>query len=717
MPRELHAKPAISLPHGVHIVCTGCDADDQFAATDLRETLSQRGVDTNDPQGLTIALRRSAQGFTDPMKAEGYTIASTPTGVVLTGATAEGVFYAAQTAKQMIEPAGSNNFTLNAADIRDWPAMKYRGLDDDMSRGPVATLEYQKKIVRTIAAYKCNLYSPYFENTQQYASNPLIAPPGGSVSAEDVRELVAYAKQYHITIVPEQEAFGHLRHALVNEQYAPLAETPHGAVLAPGQPGSLPLIKQMFTELTELYPSPFLHVGADETDDLGLGQTKAAVDKEGLGKVYLDFMQQIDDTLRPLHRKLLFWGDIAQHEPALLKAMPEQFKRDTIAVGWVYNPNPRGFIPYMKPYTDAGFETWVAPGINNWSRVYPNYNMGLLNIQQFTRDGQTMGSTGQLNTIWDDDGEALASNNWYGILFGAAAAWQKGESSIPQFQQTYAQVFHGDRTGKLNEAQMELMAAHDLLKNSAFKGDGSDLLFWADPFAPDQQKNFAQLRPVLHDLRMHAERAITLIAEARAAAPCVPSTESLGRVSLRKTQCDAGSQYLAPQSQMHDGIITPQAVHYDAANAFPSNPTTLRETDAIDALELGARRFDFIGLKFQLADEMSLAYANALSTAATGDRRAKPSVAHWLGEINGVNGRIQDIKDGYSLLRDLYAQSWLRTNRAYSLRPVLEHYDYTIGIWLARMDKARSAQRQWGDSHTLPSAAEVGIPLPVTSSR
>lgn len=717
MPRELHAKPAIPLAHGVRVVCTGCNTEDNFAAADLRETLSQRGIAGNDPQGLTVTLQRGSQGFADAMKPEGYTIASGPSGVVVTGATAEGLFYGAQTAKQMIEGTSTSGFTLNAADIRDWPAMKYRGLDDDMSRGPVATLEYQKKIIRTIAAYKCNIYSPYFENTQQYASNPLIAPPGGSVSAADVQELVAYAKQYHVTIIPEQEAFGHLRHALVNEQYAQLAETPHGAVLAPGQPGSLPLIKQMFTELAALYPGPFLHVGADETDDLGLGQTKAAVDQQGLGKVYLDFMQQIDDTLRPLNRKLLFWGDIAQHEPALLKAMPEQFKRDTIAVGWQYSPNPNGFIKYMKPYTDAGFETWVSPGINNWNRVYPNYSMGLLNIQQFTRDGQTMGSTGQLNTIWDDDGEALAANNWYGILFGAAAAWQPGESSIPQFEQTYAQVFHGDRTGKLNEAQMELMAAHDLLKNSAFKGDGSDLLFWADPFAPDQQKNFATLRPVLHDLRLHAERAITLIAEARAAAPCIRVVTSDGTPSSARTLCQGGSQYLPAASTMNNGIVTPQPVSYDAANAFPSNPTTLRETDAIDALELGARRFDFIGLKFQLADEISQAYANALSTAATGDRRAKPSVAHWLGEINGVNGRIQDIKDGYSLLRDLYAQSWLRTNRAYSLRPVLEHYDYTIGIWLARMDKVRSAQRQWGESRTLPSATEVGIPLPVTSSR
>ncbi len=697
VPREYRAQADRPLPHGVQIVCTGCDAEDQFAADDLRDTLTERGIPTDDNAGLSIRLERKADAnLADTAKPEGYLITSANNGVTLTGVTAEGVFYAAQTFKQMIDDIGGRNFVLHAADIRDWPAMKYRGLDDDMSRGPIDTLEFQKKVIRTIAAYKCNLYSPYFENTQQYKSNPLPAPPGGSISAADARELVAYARQYHVMVVPEQEAFGHVRHMLIYEQYQQLAETPHGSVLAPGQPGSLTLISQMFGELAQLYPSPFLHVGADETEDLGLGQTKAAVDKDGLGKVYLDFMQQINTTLRPLNRRLLFWGDIAQHEPDLLKAMPEQFKRDTIAIGWQYNPNPNGFIKYMKPYTDAGFETWVSPGINNWSRVYPNYTMALLNIQQFTRDGQTMGSTGQLNTIWNDDGEALASNNWYGILFGAAAAWQQGESSIPQFQQTFGQVFHGDRTGNINQAQIELMAAHDLIK-SVKLGDGSDMLFWADPWAKDQQQNFASIRPILSQLRLHAERAMTLIAAARAAAPA------------------ARVQGPASRAQTAGSLSEPWALGpgpYNPANALPSNPTNLRETDAIDALELGARRMDFIGLKFQLADEMTQAYNQALATAASGDRKAKPSVSGLLGEINGVNGRIQDIKDGYSLIRDLYAQSWLRTNRAYALRPVLEHYDYTIGLWLARMDKMRSAQRQWSETKTLPSPADVGMYAP-----
>jgi hypothetical protein len=678
IPREVSYKSDQPVT-GVTIECPGCGTEDEFAAGDLRDTLAARGLPAGD--SLHIVLQRLGQHpdatFTDAMRPEGYTIAYANNTLTLTGATASGVFYAAQTAKQMIERQLNGSFVLHAADIHDWPAMKYRGLSDDLSRGPIDSLEFQKKLIRTLAAYKANFYSPYFENTQQYASNPLPAPPGGGITADEARELVAYAARYHVMVVPDQEAFGHLRHMLVYEEYQPLAETPHGAVLAPGQPGSLVVIKQMFTELAALYPSPFLHIGADETFDLGVGQTKAAVDERGLGPVYLDFMQQIDNTLKPLNRKLLFWGDIAERSPDLLKGMPEDFKKNTIAISWHYAPSDTGFTKYLNYFKSAGFEFWVSPGINNWSRVYPNYNMGLENIQQFTRDGQSMGATGQLNTLWYDDGEALAANNWYGILFGCAAAWQQGESSIPQFQNDYGPVFHGDLTGKLNQAQEELMAAHDVLKYDAHVGDGSDGLFWIDPWSKDGQDYANKIRPYTHELRMHAERALDLIAQARAAYP-------------------------EPE----------KSVVYSPTNELPSNPTSLREVNAIDALELGARRFDFIGEKFQLADEMAEGYARAQADAMSTDRKTRNDTSRELYDINGVNGRIQDIKDGYSLIRDLYSQLWLRTNRPYALRPVLEHYDYTIGIWLARMDKAHSAQRQWGDSHTLPAAADLEIPPP-----
>jgi hexosaminidase len=697
IPRQVEILPVQELPQGVHIACPACDPQDQFAADDLAVTLRDRGIPVA-ASGFTIQVaRRPAISFPLAQRAEGYTITVSGLTLTVSAASAPGMFYGVQTVKQLIEGSGGSA-VLHAATIHDWPAMQYRGLDDDLSRGPIVTLEYQKKQIRTIAAYKLNVYSPYFENTFAYTSNPLSAPPNGAMTAADAHELTAYAARYHVTIIPEQEAFGHLHHTLVYEQYQTLAETPHGAVLAPGQPGSIALTKQWFTELAAGFPGPFLHLGADETVDLGLGQTKADVDARGLGAVYLDNMQQIVNALKPLNRRLLFWGDIAMDSPALVKAMPASFKSATIAVAWSYEPDSRGFARWITPYTNAGFETWVSPGINNWSRVYPNYNYGLENIQQFTRDGQRYGATGQLNTIWNDDGEGLADSDWYGILFGAAAAWQPGESSIPAFEQSYAQVFHGDSTGLLNQAQIELMAAHALLKQQAKIGDGSDGLYWVDPMSKDGQTMAVKLRPYLHELRLHAETALTLIAQARAAAPCQPTIP----------KCAAANPGGPSSPDFGQGGVLPPI--YPEANAYPSAPTSLRETNAIDALELGARRFDLIGLKFQLCDEIAQGYQRAQSDITSPDPKQRKQVSPELSDINGPDGRIQDIKDAYSLQRDLYAQTWLRSNRPYALRPVLEHFDYTIARYLALSDRVKSAQRQYAASKTLPSAADLGIP-------
>ncbi|WP_260705024.1 beta-N-acetylhexosaminidase [Edaphobacter flagellatus] len=678
VPREVKSAAVQPLSQGVQISCgSPCAAEDQLAIDDLKSYLASQGIAVSASSPVNILVTRygspisrsiladasGKQGTPGPvdfpaeMKAEGYAIIPDGKGLAITAASDAGIFYAIQTVKQMFLGNGTNA-VLRTATIRDWPAMRYRGLSDDLSRGPVPTFEFQKKQIRVLAAYKLNIYSPYFEHTMQYTGHPLMAPPGGTLTQAQARELVAYAAKYHITIIPEQEAFGHLHYLLDWEKYSPIAETPHGHVLAPAQPEAQKLTHDMFNELAQIFPGPFLHLGADETVELGKGQTKAAVDSQGLGQVYLDFLEKIVADLKPLNRKLLFWGDIAYKEPDLLKQVPPSFKQATIAVPWEYNPQPKGFTRYIKPFTDAGFETWVAPGINNWSRVYPNWNNGLANIQQFTLDGQKLGATGQLNTIWDDDGEALSNANWYGILFGAEAAWHQGEASIPTFQSSFGENFHGDTTGKIDQAQQEIMAAHKLLKDSPYKTDAQDLLFWQDPWNADGQRIAPQIRAILPELRLHAERALTLVAEAR--------------------------------------------------NANPN----LRESDALDVLELGARRMDLIGLKFQISDEIAASYAHAYALQGSKKKEDREDVARELNLINGVNGRLQDMRNNYSLLRDLYEQAWLKSNRTYFLRNNLERYDFTIQMWLGRIDKMRTAQRQWANSQTVPPASDIGIPAP-----
>ncbi|MGH9640320.1 MAG: glycoside hydrolase family 20 zincin-like fold domain-containing protein, partial [Bryobacteraceae bacterium] len=258
MPRQYSAVGASALVHGVSIR-PDSNASDRFAASDLEAWF--RGLDikvTRKGSAFRISLLRAdshdgkklldhaGMKFDSAMHDEGYIILPSRRGLAVIGETAPGVFYGAQTVKQMVAGRG-HSAMLERASIRDWPAMRYRGISDDLSRGPIPTLKIQEKIIRTLASYKMNLYSPYFENTLAYRSNPLPALPGESISQADAKALVAYARPYHIMIVPEQESFGHLHKVLIYQEYAPLAETPLGTVLAPGQSGSLDLIDQWFT--------------------------------------------------------------------------------------------------------------------------------------------------------------------------------------------------------------------------------------------------------------------------------------------------------------------------------------------------------------------------------------------------------------------------------------------------------------------------------------
>jgi hypothetical protein len=653
-PRELQLEGSISIRSGINIA-RPTNSEDRFVALDLASALKERGIRVTsgesgpgprlvlmrlDAPGAQSVLRRHSLTLDSAMRDEGYVITPDGNRVVVIGVTSAGVFYGAQTLKQIVSGDG-DEARLYRATVRDWPAMRYRGFHDDVSRGPVPTLGFQKKQIRTLAAYKVNIFSLYFEHTLAYNSNPLIAPPGGALTHADVKELVAYAANYHVDIVPEQEAFGHLHHILKYEIYSPLAETPHGHVLAPGQPGSLPLIRQLFAEIDSLFPSHFVHLGADETFELGRGQTAERVKAEGIGAVYLDFLKQIEAALRPSGKKFLFWGDVAMNQPELVKTLP----KDMIAVAWNYDPDT-SFTRFIAPFRDAGIETWVAPGVNNWNRVYPDNAMALPNIQRFVRDGQRLGATGVLNTSWDDDGESLFNQTWYGDLFGAAAAWQPGESSIDAFAASFGRVFHGDPTGKIDEAQRRITAAHALLRAGRV-GDASDYLFWLDPWSDEGRSMAQRIRPYTHDLRILAESALVFISQA--------------------------------------------------------DPKVTRERDALKALELGARKIDFIGMKFQFADEVVMMYDRASDTTSKSPGRD-------LADITGINGRLQDLRDGYSLIRDEYETAWLRENRPYWLRNVLARYDLATQMWIDRADRVNLARQQWYRTQKLPPAGSLGIP-------
>jgi len=469
-----------------------------------------------DDRRLRAALEAKGLGTDETFDPQGYVLDADSKGIRVAATTGQGLFYGVQTLRQLLRPReekrARKQLICPAVKIRDWPSMRWRGVHDDISRGPVPTLEYMKQQIRTIAEYKLNLFALYIEHIFDYQNHPLIAPEEGALTAGEVRELVAYARRYYVTILPEQQAFGHLHHLLKYEVYDDLAETPHGHVLAPVNERSYDLIRDLYGELVPLFPGPFLHIGADETWELGSGQSKAQAEAIGLGRLYLEHLRRVAEILKPYHKQLLFWGDIAVRYPELLATLPKEM----IAVPWAYDPRPN-FDALLSPFKSAGLEMIVAPGASNWNRIFPDLDAALMNIRNLSRDGQKFGALGVLNTTWDDDGESLFAMTWPALVFGAACSWQAGESSIEAFQAKYDWAFYRNEDATFREALANLAKAHALLAGQGLGGAFDDA-FWMDPFTEAGARFTEKALPVAHELRLAAEHALASLYQNRAKA-------------------------------------------------------------------------------------------------------------------------------------------------------------------------------------------------------
>ena len=507
-PRQVTANGETFRLDGAHIVLADPrSAEDRFAATDFGEELGLRVRGGRDRKAILIGLigaRVIERALKDRkveappnLNEEGYVLHVSRNGVIVAGASAAGTFYGLQTLKQLVRGEGRDAY-IQGANIVDWPAMRWRGVSDDISRGPVPTVAYIKRQLRTFAAYKLNLHSFYMEHAFSSSAHPLIGPEGGSLTPAEIRELVAYAKSYHIELVPEQQTFGHLHKALKIEKYNPLAEVPYGDVLSPQQEGSYKLIADWYRELNELFPSQFFHIGADETFELGQGQSREAARTRGVGAVYFEHLKRVRELLKPYNRKLIFWGDIALNHPELIGNIP----KDLIVANWDYAPR-EDYAARIDPFKHAGLQQFVCPGVWGWNQIFPNVEASSKNIINFVRDGQAAGALGMINTTWDDDGETLFEMGWYGIVLGAAASWQAGTVDQSRFDADFDWAFFR------NEGDQFVKAIHALgTVNTTLGIRTSNDLFWRDPFTTAFQNDARANAEKIRQMRLSVESAL-----------------------------------------------------------------------------------------------------------------------------------------------------------------------------------------------------------------
>lgn len=436
---------------------------------------------------------------------QGYVLRVTPRFAIVTANAAPGVFYGVQTLRQLLtQERGRGRWFLPAVYIRDWPAMRYRGISDDISRGPIPTVEYMKHQIRTLAYFKLNVLSWYMEHPFKYEKHPGFAPPD-AVTPEEAREIVAYARRYRVELIPEQQSFAHGWQILRHEQYAALRET--GDIFCPVKEGTYRFFGDLYGELVRMFPSPLFHVGCDETYGLGEGPSKELAQEIGVGRVYLQHLIRLRDLLRGHGKRMLFWGDMALQHPELLAEIP----KDMVVANWGYAGIP-SFENQLQPYAEVGLDQFVCPGVSNWSQIFPDLDNALVNIHSFVRDGQKYGAMGMLNTTWDDDGETLFEHTWYGVVYSAACAWQPGAAAPERFGASFDWAFYG-RSGQptLSQAIRLLGHAPTLLG----RPQTTDSLFWEDPFAGQSSWRVPQLLRRAAQLQQAAAMALDLIARSR----------------------------------------------------------------------------------------------------------------------------------------------------------------------------------------------------------
>ncbi len=629
---KLAIEPATAAPKGSGHISLG-----RLTDRGLRSYLDAQGVKLDE------------MGNADLDK-QSYVLRSTESGVLVAGRTAQGLFYGVQTLRQLLLPEGPERKTLAipAVAIRDWPSMEWRGVSDDISRGPILTLDYLKTQIRTLSEYKINLLGFNMEHVFDFQTQPLASPKGkdpsstAAMTAADIKELVEYAGKYYVTLLPEQQAFGHLHQLLKYEVYSDVAEMPHGHVLTPTNPKTYDFIRQVYGEVVPQFPGPFFHIGSDEVFELGLGKTKDLATQQGLGRVYLEHLQKVFEIMQPYHKQLMFWGDIAVKYPELLTILP----KDMIAVPWDYDPKP-SYESIITPYTNAGLRVVVAPGAGNWREMWPDFESAFVNIRNFVRDGQKHQALGALNTTWNDDGEALTDMTWPALVFGAAASWQPGESSIDDFKSCYDWAFYRNEDSTFAGAIGDLSHSHTLLAGVKLE-DMTNELFWTDPFSEAGENMASTALPVSHDLRTGAEHAAEALLRNRG------------------------------KAHLHAGTL--------------------------DDILLAAWHLDALGMKIQFTSEISHYYWDAYQNA-TDQTRAQ----HDLDEIVDINGRLQSLRDAITETRGLYATGWARENHPYWIDNVLIRYDNLAGEVQGKIVAVQAAQRQYWNTKTLPAPESLGF--------
>lgn len=479
--------------------------EDRFAAGELSRWLGERAhtkipIREGKASGSAIILDRTGAVQALPMPGEkagpdsreSYSLVVTPTGVTIRARSSAGLFYGAETLRQLVEGNGSQA-AVPVVSIHDWPSLAYRGTMIDMSHGPVLTVAEVERQLRFMARWKENQYYFYNEDSIALDGFPWVRPPDGQFTTEQVRTIIAYARRWHIDVVPCLELYGHQEDLLRVERYSKLAFLPYGADFDPRNPQAISLLQDWIDQYAQLFPGPFFHIGFDET-----GETKQLASAPD--QLYLNLFLKVSSMVRSHGKTVMMWSDMLSKYPNLIS----QVSPGTIVVPWGYDRTV--YEPYWKPFANLPIPKSIATGVSVWNQILPDFTTSFDNIDDFLAVGRGANVLGVINTVWTDDVMVLLRPAMPGVAYGAVASWQPEKPDRAHFFSNYAQALYAAPAApEVAAALQDLAECEDRLASTV----GGDTLpeLWRDPFTPDMLSRINSHLPDLHQARVSAEDA------------------------------------------------------------------------------------------------------------------------------------------------------------------------------------------------------------------
>ncbi len=366
---------------------------------------------------------------------EGYVLTILKNKIELKAKTPKGIYYAATSLIQLLEKADSK---LPCMEIIDWPDMKIRGVSDDISRGQVSNMENFKKIISHISRYKMNTYMPYLEDMLVFEKYPTIGKDRGALTKDEVKEIVEFAKKNFVKVIPIFQTLGHYENILSQDEFVKYAEFPGAASLNVSNDSTYIFLEDLLKEVFELFPSEYFHMGADESYDVGLGESKKLVNETNIAVVHANHYKKVYEICKKYGKKVMMYGDILLDHPEILSLIP----KDITIVDWHYRAEEN--YPSTKLLHDAGFEYIVSPSAWNFVSTFPANINSLPNIKYIVKSGLNYESLGMINSNWGDYGaETFKEFVLYNYAWSAQCSWDYSQSNLAKFNHDYFYDFFG----------------------------------------------------------------------------------------------------------------------------------------------------------------------------------------------------------------------------------------------------------------------------------